>query len=145
MALIVNHGIGRHDIAYVWKMGGLMVVMSILGFGTTLRNTLFRHISTLSYTEIDRFGTPSLINRIINDVNQLQIAVAMLIRLVIRAPFICIGAIIMSMLLDFRLSLVLIAATPVFAIILYLINTCNNRYMIFECKFSSKNFLINIW
>jgi ATP-binding cassette subfamily B protein len=140
VALIVNHGIGRHDIAYVWKMGGLMVVMSILGFGsslicqyyaarasqgfgTTLRNTLFRHISTLSYTEIDRFGTPSLINRITNDVNQLQIAVAMLIRLVIRAPFICLGAIIMSMLLDFRLSLVLIAATPVFAIILYLIIT----------------------
>lgn len=140
VALIVNHGIGRNDIGYVWKMGGLMVVMSILGFGsslicqyyaarasqgfgTTLRNTLFRHVSTLSYAEIDRFGTPSLINRITNDVNQLQIAVAMLIRLVIRAPFICIGAIIMSMLLDFRLSLVLLAATPVFAIILYLIIT----------------------
>ncbi|WP_068782438.1 ABC transporter ATP-binding protein [Paenibacillus sp. GM2] len=140
VALIVNHGIGRNDIAYVWKMGGLMVVMSILGFGsslicqyyaarasqgfgTTLRNTLFRHVSTLSYAEIDRFGTPSLINRITNDVNQLQIAVAMLIRLVIRAPFICIGAIIMSMLLDFRLSLVLLAATPVFAILLYLIIT----------------------
>ncbi|KAA0777212.1 ABC transporter ATP-binding protein [Bacillus sp. AR2-1] len=140
VALIVNHGIGRHDIAYVWKMGGLMVVMSIMGFGsslicqyyaarasqgfgTILRNTLYRHISTLSYTEIDRFGTPSLINRITNDVNQLQIAVAMLIRLVIRAPFICIGAIIMSMLLDFRLALILIATTPVFAIILYLIIT----------------------
>lgn len=140
VALIVNHGIGRHDIAYVWKMGGLMVIMSILGFGsslicqyyaarasqgfgTTLRNALFRHISRLSYTEIDRFGTPSLINRITNDVNQLQIAVAMLIRLVIRAPFICIGAIIMSMLLDFRLSLVLIAVTPVLAFILYLIIT----------------------
>jgi ATP-binding cassette subfamily B protein len=140
VALIVNHGIGGNDINYVWKMGGLMVAMSILGFGsslicqyyaarasqgfgTTLRNTLFRHVSTLSYAEIDRFGTPSLINRITNDVNQLQIAVAMLIRLVIRAPFICIGAIIMSMLLDFRLSLVLLAATPVFAIILYLIIT----------------------
>jgi len=140
VALIVNHGIGGHDTAYVWKMGGLMVAMSILGFGsslicqyyaarasqgfgTTLRNTLFRHVSTLSYAEIDRFGTPSLINRITNDVNQMQIAVAMLIRLVIRAPFICIGAIIMSMLLDFRLSLILLAATPVFAIILYLIIT----------------------
>lgn len=140
VALIVNHGIGKNDIPYVWRMGGLMVVMSILGFGssvicqyyaarasqgfgTTLRNTLFRHVSKLSYAEIDRFGTPSLINRITNDVNQLQIAVAMLIRLVIRAPFICIGAIIMSMLLDFRLSLVLLAATPVFAIILYFIVT----------------------
>ncbi|WMT41998.1 ABC transporter ATP-binding protein [Paenibacillus sp. D2_2] len=140
VALIVNHGIGGNDITYVWKMGGLMVAMSILGFGsslicqyyaarasqgfgTTLRNTLFRHVSTLSYAEIDRFGTPSLINRITNDVNQMQVAVAMLIRLVIRAPFICIGAIIMSMLLDFRLSLILLAATPLFAIILYLIIT----------------------
>ncbi|GGG02940.1 ABC transporter ATP-binding protein [Paenibacillus aceti] len=138
VALIVNHGIGNNDIDYVWRMGGLMVVMSLLGFGsslicqyyaarasqgfgTTLRNTLFSHISTLSYAEIDRLGTPSLINRITNDVNQMQIAVAMLIRLVIRAPFICIGAIIMAMLLDFRLSLVLLAATPIFGIILFFI------------------------
>ncbi|WP_410771610.1 ABC transporter ATP-binding protein [Fontibacillus sp. BL9] len=140
VALIVNHGIGNGDISYVMKMGGLMVVMSLLGFGsslicqhyaarasqgfgTTLRNVMFKHVSSLSYAELDRFGTPSLINRITNDVNQMQVAVAMLIRLVIRAPFICIGAIIMAMLLDFRLSLVLIAATPVFAVILYFIIT----------------------
>lgn len=140
VALIVNHGIGNRDTSYVMKMGGLMVIMSLLGFGsslicqhyaarasqgfgTTLRNKLFKHVSTLSFAELDRFGTPSLINRITNDVNQMQIAVAMLIRLVIRAPFICIGAIIMAMLLDFRLSLVLIAAAPVFAVILYLIIT----------------------
>ncbi|MBQ4900183.1 ABC transporter ATP-binding protein [Paenibacillus sp. Marseille-P2973] len=140
VALIVNHGIGNRDTSYVMKMGGLMVIMSLLGFGsslicqhyaarasqgfgTTLRNKLFKHVSTLSFAELDRFGTPSLINRITNDVNQMQVAVAMLIRLVIRAPFICIGAIIMAMLLDFRLSLVLIAAAPVFAVILYLIIT----------------------
>ncbi|WP_114496704.1 ABC transporter ATP-binding protein [Fontibacillus phaseoli] len=140
VALIVNHGIGNGNISYVLKMGGLMLVMSLLGFGsslicqhyaarasqgfgTTLRNKLFKYVSSLSYAEIDRFGTPSLINRITNDVNQMQIAVAMLIRLVIRAPFICIGAIIMAMLLDFRLSLILIAATPVFAVILYFIIT----------------------
>lgn len=140
VALIVNHGIGNRDTSYVMKMGGLMVIMSLLGFGsslicqhyaarasqgfgTTLRNKLFKHVSTLSFAELDRFGTPSLINRITNDVNQMQIAVAMLIRLVIRAPFICIGAIIMAMLLDFRLSLVLIAAAPIFAVILYLIIT----------------------
>jgi len=89
------------------------------GFGTNLRNTLFQHISSLSYRELDSLGTPSLINRITNDVNQLQLAVAMLIRLVVRAPFICIGAIIMAMLLNFKLSLILIATTPFFAIILY--------------------------
>ncbi|OKP88908.1 ABC transporter ATP-binding protein [Paenibacillus sp. P32E] len=140
VALIVNNGIGRHDSAYVYRMGGLMVLMSLLGFGcsmvcqyyaarasqgfgTSLRNKMFKHISALSYAELDTFGTPSLINRITNDVNQLQLAVAMLIRLVIRAPFICIGAIIMSMILDFRLSLILLAATPVFGVILYFIIT----------------------
>ncbi|WP_425464371.1 ABC transporter ATP-binding protein [Paenibacillus anaericanus] len=140
VALIINNGIGAGDRAYVLRMGGLMLLMSILGFGcsmvcqyyaarasqgfgTTLRNTLFKHISKLSYAELDQLGTQSLVNRVTNDVNQLQLAVAMLIRLVIRAPFICIGAIIMAMILDFKLSLVLLAATPVFAIILYLIIT----------------------
>jgi ATP-binding cassette subfamily B protein len=140
VALIINNGVGNQDSAYVYRMGGLMILMSLLGFacsmvcqyyaarasqgfGTTLRNKMFRHITSLSYAELDTLGTPTLINRITNDVNQLQIAVAMLIRLVIRAPFICIGAIIMSMILDFRLSLILIAATPIFGIILYFIIT----------------------
>lgn len=138
MVLVINKGVNMHDTVYVLKMGGLMLLMSVLGFGcsivcqyyaartsqgfgTTLRNTIFNHISSLSYVEIDKFGTPSLINRITNDVNQLQLAVAMLIRLVIRAPFICIGAIIMAMLLDFKLALILLGATPIFAIILYFI------------------------
>lgn len=138
VALIVNHGIGQRDSGYIYRMGGLMIVMALLGFGasmvcqyyaarasqgfgTLLRNKLFRHISSLSYAEVDTFGTPSLINRLTNDVNQLQLAVAMLIRLVIRAPFICIGAIIMSLFLDWRLALILLAATPIFGVILYLI------------------------
>lgn len=138
MALIVNNGVAQHNSTYVLKFGGLMLLMAVLGFccsvtcqyyaarasqgfGTTLRNTIFKHISDFSYAKIDEFGTPSLINRITNDINQLQLAVAMLIRLVIRAPFICIGAIIMAMIMDFKLSLILIAATPIFAIILYLV------------------------
>ncbi|MGF9646126.1 ABC transporter ATP-binding protein [Paenibacillus sp. MABNS29] len=140
VALMINHGVGKGDTHYVWQMGLLMLLMTILGFGsslvcqfyaarasqgfgTTLRNTMFKHISSFSYADLDKFGTPSLINRITNDVNQLQTAVAMLIRLVIRAPFICIGAIIMSMILDFRLALVLLAATPVLALILYVVIT----------------------
>lgn len=138
MALIINNGVDKHNTTYVFELGGVMLLMAVLGFcsslicqyyaartsqgfGTTLRNTIFKHISSLSYAEIDALGTASLINRITNDVNQLQLAVAMLIRLVIRAPFICIGAIVMAMLLDFRLSLILLAATPVFAVILYLV------------------------
>lgn len=136
VALTVNHGIGNRDSSYVLKMGVLMLAMTLLGygsslicqyyaarasqgFGTTLRNRLFRHVSSLSFSDLERFGTPSLINRVTNDVNQLQVAVAMLIRLVIRAPFICIGAIIMAMILDLRLSLILLAATPIFGIVLY--------------------------
>ena len=91
------------------------------GFGTTVRNELFSHINTFSYKEIDKFGTPSLITRIINDVNQLQFAVAMLIRLVVRAPFLAIGAIIMAMILDFKLSLIFLITTPIIVAILYII------------------------
>lgn len=140
VALMINHGVGKGDTHYVWQMGLLMLLMTVLGFGssmvcqfyaarasqgfgTTLRNTMFKHISSFSYADLDKFGTPSLINRITNDVNQLQTAVAMLIRLVIRAPFICIGAIIMSMILDFRLALILLGATPILALILYLVIT----------------------
>jgi len=138
MALIINNGVSLHNTNYVLKMGGIMCAMAILGFcssmtcqyfaartsqgfGTTLRNELFEHISTFSYVEIDKFGTSSLTNRITSDVNQLQLAVAMLIRMAFRAPFICIGAIIMSMLLDIRLAIILIVATPIFGIIIYII------------------------
>lgn len=140
MALIINKGVNMNNASYVLKMGGLMLMMALLGFtssmvcqynaalasqgfGTMLRNTLFEHISSFAYTEIDKFGTPSLINRITNDVNQLQFGVAMLIRLVIRAPFICIGATVMAMILDFKLSLILLASIPVFTAILYFLIT----------------------
>lgn len=138
MVFVINNGIAKHDLNYVLKMGALMLGMALLGFGcsmvcqyfaarasqgfgTTLRNTVFKHIQSLSQSEIDTLGTSSLINRITNDINQLQLAVAMLIRLVVRTPFICIGAIIMSMLLDLRLSLLLWGAAPIFALILYFI------------------------
>ena len=138
MAKIIDIGIQNKDISYVLKMGFLLVIIGIIGlssslicqryaalasqgFGTTVRNELFSHINTFSYKEIDKFGTPSLITRIINDVNQLQFAVAMLIRLVIRAPFLAIGAIIMAMILDFKLSLIFLITTPIIVAILYII------------------------
>lgn len=138
MAKIIDIGIQNRDISYILKMGFLLIVIGIIGlssslvcqryaalasqgFGTTVRNELFSHINTFSYNEIDKFGTPSLITRIINDVNQLQFAVAMLIRLVIRAPFLAIGAIIMAMILDFKLSLIFLITTPIIVAILYVI------------------------
>ena len=89
------------------------------GFGTALRDALYKHINTLSRLDIDRFGTVTLVNRQTADVTQLQVAVAMLIRLVIRAPFLCVGGLVMAMLLDFRLSLVLLIFIPLFGIALF--------------------------
>lgn len=138
MAKIIDIGINNSDISYVIRMGLLLVLIGVVGlsssivcqryasiasqgFGTIVRNELFSHINTFSYKEIDKFGTPSLITRIINDVNQLQIAVAMLIRLVIRAPFLALGAIVMAMFLDFKLSAIFLLSTPIIVLILYVV------------------------
>ena len=138
MAKVIDEGVGKNDTGYVLRMGGIMlgiVTVGLLcalvcqyvasvtsqGFGTGLRNAVFAKIGTLSHAELDRFGTPSLINRVTGDVNQLQYAVAMLIRLVIRAPFLCIGGIIMAMTIDLKLSLVIIVAIPLFVVVITLV------------------------
>lgn len=136
MARIIDIGIGNKDLPYVLKMGGIMVLLGITGLvcalicqyfaakasqgvGTLMRNELFTHINTLSHTELDRIGAPSLITRLTNDVNQLQLAVAMLIRLAVRVPFLIIGSFIMAMMLDVKLSLIFIVVIPIIAVIIY--------------------------
>ncbi|MEG0767004.1 MAG: ABC transporter ATP-binding protein [Clostridia bacterium] len=138
MARMIDVGVARGDMRYVLRMGGVLVLLGVVGIacsmtcqrfasiasqgtGTALRNALFAHIQTLSHAELDRFGTPSLITRITNDVNQLQYAVAMLIRLVIRAPFLALGALFMAMRIDARLSLIFLLVTPLIALTLYLV------------------------
>lgn len=138
MARVIDEGVARGDTGHILRMGGLMLgivtigllcalvcqyVASITsqGFGTGLRSAVFRRIQSFSHAELDRFSTPSLVNRLTNDVNQLQYAVAMLIRLVIRAPFLCIGGIVMAVAIDWRLSLVLVAAIPLFVLVMTLI------------------------
>lgn len=138
MALIINNGVNKQDSNYIIKMGLLMVGMSLggfvcalicqylaarasQGFGTDLRNAMYRHISAFSYSQIDQFGTSTLTTRMTNDINQLQVWVAMMIRLLVRAPLICIGAIIMAVVLNPQLSMILIIATPIFGIIIYTI------------------------
>lgn len=138
MARIIDVGIPSGDTGYILRMGGLMVLLGVAGlgfaltcqyfaarasqgFGTLVRNDLFRRINSFSHREIDRFGTPSLVTRITNDINQLQVAVAMLIRLVIRAPFLIIGSVVMALLLDWQLSLVFLVAAPLVALVLYLV------------------------
>lgn len=136
MALVINQGVAARDSSFVLRMGALMFAMSLLGFGssmicqfyasrasqgfgTNVRNALFEHISAMSHRELDRWGAATLINRVTNDVNQIQNAVAMVIRLLFRAVCIFIGSIAMAMLLDFRLSLVLVATVPFIALLLY--------------------------
>ncbi|NLI89278.1 MAG: ABC transporter ATP-binding protein [Epulopiscium sp.] len=138
MVRIIDVGVKNSDVSYVLKMGGLMIALGFAGFaaslicqryaaiasqgfGTKMRNILFEHINTFSHAEIDRFGTPTLITRITNDVNQLQLAVAMFIRLVVRSPFLVIGSIIMTMYIDFKLSIIFLIATPIIFTILYLV------------------------
>lgn len=139
MADIIDTGInGGAGKPYIYKMGGIMVLLGVLGLccalvcqylasrasqgvGTVIRNDLFRHINTLSHAELDRFGTPSLITRITGDVNQVQSAVAMLIRLVVRAPFLVIGAAVMAMTIDLKLSVIFLAVMPLVSLVLYLI------------------------
>lgn len=136
MADIIDTGIKNADADYVLRMGGIMILIAAIGlvcalicqyfaakasqgFGTDLRNEMFARISALSHAEIDAVGTPSLITRITNDVNQLQVAVAMLIRLVIRAPFLVIGATVMAVLIDWKMSLIFVTAAAGIAVILY--------------------------
>lgn len=92
-----------------------------LGFGTNLRRELYKHINTFSYAELDKFSTTSLITRLTADVNQTQQAVAMFIRLVLRAPFIVVGAIVMAMLIDVKLSLIFVVAALVIGGALFVI------------------------
>ena len=91
------------------------------GTGTLMRRDFFAHINRLSYAEIDKIGTPSLITRITNDIDQLQVAVAMTIRLLLRVPFLIIGATIMAMTIDLKLSVVFLVAAPLIALTIYFV------------------------
>ena len=138
MAKIIDVGVRNSDITYIFKMGGILILLgaSGLGFalicqyyasiasqgvGTSIRSTLFKHINNLSHTEIDKIGTPTLITRLTNDINQIQNGVAMMIRLGSRAPFIIIGSTIMAIALDLKLSIIFIITTPLIALVIYFV------------------------
>lgn len=138
MAEIIDNGIAKADWKFVLEYSGLIVLTCTAGlcfalvcqifasrcsqgYGTDVRNALFKHINTLSPEQFDAFGTPSLLTRLSGDINQLQVAVAMLIRLVVRAPFIIMGSVIMAIILNPKLSVVFIIATPIIAVALFFI------------------------
>ncbi|MCH5185601.1 MAG: ABC transporter ATP-binding protein [Oscillospiraceae bacterium] len=135
MGLLIDNGVKRGDFDYTVKTGLFMLALAAAGvfsayicqysasvasqgFGTDMRKAVFRHIGTFSRSQTDLFGTSSLINRMTSDINQLQSAVAMLIRLVIRAPFLCIGGLVMAMLIDIKLSIVFMMVIPLFIFVL---------------------------
>ncbi len=138
MATLVDEGIQKNNWNKVTEMTIWMVGMSVVGllcavicqyfasyasqgFGTELRNQLMKKINQLSHQELNRFGTDTLITRTTNDINQLQLALAMLIRLVVRAPFLSIGAVVMSFYIDWQIGLIFLFVLPLFCIILFVI------------------------
>jgi len=140
MAQIIDVGIKNRDTEHVWRMGIILVLLGVFGlgftlicqymaskasqgFGTVLRRELFHHINSLSHSELDELGTSSLITRLTSDVNQLQVAVAMLIRLVVRAPFLVIGATIMAFTIDVKLALIFVIVIPLVALVMWLVTT----------------------
>lgn len=138
MASLIDNGLKMNDRGVIIQMGIWMVVMSVVGlicaiicqyyasiasqgFGTELRNQLIKKINSFSHSELNHFGTDTLITRMTNDINQLQLALAMVIRLLIRAPFLSIGSVVMAFVIDWEIGFFFLAILPIFSIILYFI------------------------
>ena len=138
VASIIDTGIKNNDTVFIWQRCGLLVLLAVigltcsltaqyfsakaaLGFGTALRKDLFRHIDTLSYSELDGIGTPTLVTRMTSDINQVQNGVNLTLRLLLRSPFIVIGALIMAFSISPKLTLLFVAATAVISLIIWLI------------------------
>lgn len=138
VASIIDTGIKNADTVFIWQRCGLLVLLAVigltcsltaqyfsakaaLGFGTALRKDLFRHIDTLSYSELDGIGTPTLVTRMTSDINQVQNGVNLTLRLLLRSPFIVIGALIMAFSISPHLTLLFVAATVIISLIIWLI------------------------
>ncbi len=138
MAKIIDNGIANGNSSYILKMSGLIVVLGICGlgfaltcqylaakcaygFGTELRTALYKHINSLSYSGIDKIGTASIVNRLTNDSNTVQNGVNMFIRLAVRAPFLVIGAAVMAITIDVKLSMIFFVAAPLISFVIFMI------------------------
>ena len=136
MANIIDTGIKNADQPYIWKMCGMLILLAAIGltcsltaqyfsakaavgFGTALRNDLFRHINSLSYREIDTIGTSTLITRMTSDINQVQSGVNLVLRLFLRSPFIVFGAMIMAFQVNVRAALIVVVAIPLLSIVVF--------------------------
>ena len=138
IAQMIDKGIGAHDVSAVVHYGILLGAMAVIGIsftlvcqkmaaltsqgmGTDIRGALYEHINKLSYAELDRFGTPSLITRITNDVNQVQLAVALGVRMLIRWPFLAVGSMVAALAIDLKLGIIFLICTPAIGLVFWFV------------------------
>ena len=136
VASMIDVGIGHHDIGYLWKMGGLLILLGIIGFSfsitaqyfaakaasgfaTGVRHALFEHIQKFTFTEMDTLGTSTLITRMTSDINQVQSGVNLVLRLFLRSPFIVFGAMIMAFTVDTKAALVFVVTIPLLSVVVF--------------------------
>ena len=138
IAQMIDKGIGAHDVNAVVHYGMVLAAMAVIGIsftlvcqkmaaltsqgmGTDIRGALYEHINKLSYAELDRFGTPSLITRITNDVNQVQLAVALGVRMLIRWPFLAVGSMCAALVIDLKLGMIFLICTPAIGLVFWFV------------------------
>ena len=138
IAQMIDKGIGAHDVDAVVHYGAVLAAMAVIGIsftlvcqkmaaltsqgmGTDIRGALYGHINKLSYAELDRFGTPSLITRITNDVNQVQLAVALGVRMLIRWPFLAVGSMVAALAIDLKLGIIFLICTPAIGLVFWFV------------------------
>lgn len=138
IAQMIDKGIGAHDVNAVIHYGMVLGAMAVIGIsftlvcqkmaaltsqgmGTDIRGALYQHINKLSYAELDRFGTPSLITRITNDVNQVQLAVALGVRMLIRWPFLAMGSMVAALAIDLKLGMIFLICTPAIGLVFWFV------------------------
>ncbi len=138
IAQMIDKGIGSHDVSAVIHYGMVLGAMAVIGIsftlicqkmaaltsqgmGTDIRGALYEHINKLSYAELDRFGTPSLITRITNDVNQVQLAVALGVRMLIRWPFLAVGSMCAALAIDLKLGIIFLICTPAIGLVFWFV------------------------
>ena len=138
IAQMIDKGIGAHDVSAVVHYGMVLAAMAVIGIsftlvcqkmaaltsqgmGTDIRGALYKHINKLSYAELDRFGTPSLITRITNDANQVQLAVALGVRMLIRWPFLAVGSMVAALAIDLKLGMIFLICTPAIGLVFWFV------------------------
>lgn len=138
IASMIDVGVANRDIKYIAIMGSVVIGLNIIGlimgvvcqklasiaaagYASNIRRDMYAHINTFSHAELDKFSTASINNRVTHDVNRVQTAMAMLIRMVMRTPLLLIGSIVMSMLIDLQLSILFLIVSPLILGVIFII------------------------